>query len=72
MQLYLLTREETAYYDEYDSKLIRAKSQKQAREIANENVGDEGKIWDDKKLVKSTIIVNHGEVGVVIESFNAG
>ena len=71
MRLYLLTQE-AAHYDEYDSKLIRAKSQKQAREIANENVGDEGKIWGDKKLVKSTIIKNKGEVGVVIESFNTG
>lgn len=71
MRLYLLTRENHDY-DEYRAKLIRARTQKQARRIANEHVGSEGKIWENKELVKRTIIINEGTVGEIISSFNAG
>ena len=71
MRLYLLTRTDGPTYDAYEAKLIRAKSQKQAREIANIDTGDEGEIWVDKKQVKSTILKNKGRVGEIITSFNA-
>ena len=71
MRLYLLFRKELTY-DAFGAKLIRAKSQKQARKIANEEVCGEGEIWENKELVECTVITNEGTVGVVIASFNAG
>lgn len=71
MTLYLLKRAEYDY-DEYDERLIRAASETHAREIADENPGDEGKIWTDTGLVTATIIKPNGEPGEIIGSFNAG
>ena len=71
MRLYLLTNVDVSW-DSYDAKLIRAETQKQAREIANQNFGAEGAIWNDKNLVKSTVIANKGNIGEIIASFNAG
>ena len=72
MKIYLLKRIDGPDYDEYDEKVIRAKSEKQAREIANKNVGDEGQIWADKNLVVAEIVTAAGEPGVISDSFNAG
>ena len=72
MRIYLLKRIGDAGYDEYVEKVIRAKSQKQAREIANENVGDEGQVWTDKKLVVAEVVTPAGEAGVISEAFDAG
>ena len=68
MKLFLLKRTDGADYDEHDAKVIRAKSEKQAREIANENTGDEGKIWGDKKEVTCEIVTAAGEAGALLES----
>ena len=72
MKLFLLTRIEHADWDEYEEKLIRSTTHKQARIIANQHVGDEGRIWEDAKLVKCEVLKANGEEGVVMLNFNAG
>lgn len=74
MKLYLLRRKDfdNISYDEFVSRLIRAKSATRAREIANQNVGDEGTIWQNPEAVECQIVFNTGEEGVIIENFNAG
>jgi hypothetical protein len=74
MKLYLLSRDNifTCEYDEYDEKLIRAKTSKEARLIANESTGSEGKIWEDTKKVKVKEIKVTGKSGVIMTSYNAG
>ncbi len=59
-------------YDEYDSKIVRAETGKQARLIANEHVGDEGLIWTDETKVKCERIENEGLAVELLASFNAG
>jgi hypothetical protein len=59
-------------YDYYEAKLVRAKSEDEARKIANEIVGDEGKIWEDKELVACKIIKKMGNSEVIISSFRGG
>lgn len=75
MRIFLLKQVDDggAYSDEYEEKVIRAKNENQAREIANENTGDERQIWDDKELVTCEIVTSStGEIGVISDSFNAG
>jgi len=72
MALYLLERKpKDVGYDEFDAKLIRARSEGQARKIANENTGDEGKTWH-RKGVRCTRIFVSGISKEIIGSFCAG
>ncbi len=72
MALYLLERKpKLVGYDEFDAKLIRARSEIQARKIANENTGDEGKVWHQKGI-KCTRVFVSGKEKEIIASFNAG
>ncbi len=70
MKIWILKRDDHGY-DEYDGKVIVAKNAKRAREIANENTGDEGRIWTDAALV-SCEEIKATEEGEVLGSFNAG
>ena len=70
--LYLLRQKGSVEYDEYDSKLIRAKSEKEAREIASRHLGDEGSIWDEPEFVECVRVYSSGESMEIIASFNAG
>ena len=58
-------------YDSFDSKVIVAKNKDAARKIANQHVGDEGMVWEDRDLVKCKRVKTDKE-SVVCESFNAG
>lgn len=70
MKIYLLERKECGY-DEYGAKVIVAKNEARAREMANEQVGDEGKIWTDETQVTCTIVDLKKEM-VVSAEFHAG
>ena len=72
MKIFLLERTDGYGYDEYDAKIIRAKDEGKARELANNCTGDEGNIWTDEKEVACKQITVAGEEGVVLASFNAG
>ena len=73
MKLWVLEVIESGGYDEYDSKAVIAEDEVQARSLANENTGDEGKIWVYPTHVACTEISldKYGPI-VLLESFNAG
>ena len=71
MALYLLTRNGKCDYDEYHEKVIRAGTESEARRIANDNVGDEGKIWDSL-AVDAEIVDPFGKPGEILGDFHAG
>ena len=72
MKLWMLSRLDGYGYDEYDSKIVRAPTEDEAREIANESTGFEGSIWTDKSLVECSQLKASGEAGEIRGSFNAG
>jgi hypothetical protein len=62
-------------YDTYDAMVIAASSAKRARQLANEETGDEGKIWADANMVSCEMIgraCSSVVEGRIIGSFNAG
>lgn len=69
MKLWLITRTDYGY-DEYDAFVIRADSEHRVREIAAEKAADEGAATWLNAAVKE--ISEHGEEGIVLDSFNAG
>lgn len=66
MKIYLLERKECSY-DEYGLKVIVAKNEARARELANEQVGDEGRIWTDASQVTCTKVDTKKEMVVAAE-----
>lgn len=71
MKIFLLERIGAVGWDEYTGKVIVAKDEARAREIANQDTGDEGTIWNDPQKV-SCVVVDKTVEGIVLESFNAG
>ena len=80
MKLYLLEQNDNNNYDTYDSCLVCAENEADARTIApNGNEFKESERWSDWALSKDSITCEEiGEAndkqerGVVIASFNAG
>ena len=70
-KVWLLRRPGSIGYDEYDSKVVVAHTQEDARYWANVNTGDEGMIWNDPNEVLCSEIDYEHEY-VLLESFNAG
>lgn len=70
--IYLLKRQHHVGWDEFESKVVRADSEQLARTLANETVGDEGKIWNDPSEVECVVISPDGPSCVIMEAFNAG
>ena len=70
--IYLLKRLDDIGWDEYAAKVVRAESEKEARALANENVGDEGSIWEDSDLVSCEVVYLREDSAVILESYNAG
>lgn len=73
MNIYVLEVIDHNYvdYDSYDGKVVVAENEVQARKISNKRTGDEGKVWEDAKIV-SCRIIDVGETRVVLASFRAG
>ncbi len=71
MKVYILRMIGIVGYDEYDAKMVVAKNEIRARELANMAYGGEGKIWQDEKMVICNKVDKQVE-GVVLASFNAG
>ena len=55
MKVYILEQLNPGW-DQYEDKLVVAKTEKRARKLANISYGDEGPIWDDKTQVKCSIV----------------
>lgn len=67
------TNDGHANYDAAHGFVVRAESAEDAREIAAENCGDEGRdIWKDPARSTSQALLHHGERGIVLTDFNAG
>jgi hypothetical protein len=74
MPIYLLERsdDDDVDWDEYEAKIIRAKTVKEARSIANRHTGDEGCIWDNVIKVKCIQIPVCGESEELMGLFHPG
>ena len=59
-------------HDSYYGKVIRGKTEASARKLANETVGDEGKIWEDSGKVSCQEITIKGNEEVILTDFLAG
>jgi hypothetical protein len=73
MKLYLLKQKGRYSYDEYDSKLVRAENETQARFVASLKPGDEGEatwLLDCYSSVEE--VTQEGPSEQIIGSFNAG
>lgn len=72
MELYILDRKGERGYDQNEAIVVRAISPKQARQIANDNCGDEGgKVWLSPKDSTCKVLSRHGKIGKIIVAFNA-
>jgi hypothetical protein len=71
IKLFLLTRNESVVGDEYSSCVVAAGSEKEARELANNESNDEGYVWTDGTLVDAQELSptsNEGVEGIVLWS----
>lgn len=71
MNVYLLHRLDSVGFDEYDAKVIIARTEGEARELANIKTADEGPIWNDPTKVACANLDMH-VARVVLESLRAG
>ena len=82
MNLYLISQDHNAEYDTYDSAVVAAHDESQARLIhpsrglqSEDSKEDEYDVWTLRELVKVELIgkaVNGTSIGVICSSFNAG
>jgi hypothetical protein len=73
MPLYLIERTDDICFDEMVRQLVRAKSQKEARKLASENIGDEGVgVWLDKSRSTIEIISSKGKSCVIMDHYKNG
>jgi len=73
MKVWMLTRKAADVgWDEFDAKIVLADNQPTARVIANQNTGDEGKIWEHLTAVTCVEITLDGKPRELLGSFRAG
>lgn len=77
MKLFLLERTETIDYDEYDSCVVCAKNEEEAKEISIKELHEDTfSGWTDNKSVISATEIGTAKrgtkVGIILASFNAG
>lgn len=63
-------------YDSYIGFVIRADSERQARELAQAKVADEGRviynIWMNPQFSDCYVLPHDGDAGIILSSFHAG
>lgn len=62
----------TGGYDSFSSKVVRAKNEIRAREIANQIVGDEGSIWKDVNKVSCEWLDCKDKEEVICADYHSG
>ena len=75
MRIYLLKRrkQHNARYDEAMGFVVRAATVQEARAIASENAGDEGReMWMDANQTICTALVDTGKPGLILSDFLRG
>ena len=73
MNLWLLRKlDDALLYDANYGFVIRAENEVAARDLANSQASDEGKIWDDPAASSCELLDHDGSRGIVLTDFNAG
>ena len=74
MKLWLIEQSGRVGWDETIGFVIRAKSEIEAREIANKNSSgvEESITWSDPEHSSCVELKTAGEAGVILEAFKAG
>ena len=73
MKLWILARLGFVGYDEADGIVVAAESATDARMLASEHCGDEGKsVWLDEKSASCLVLAPGKTPRVIIVDFNAG
>ena len=67
--IFLLENNVRCRREDIEAKIVRAKTEKAAREFANISVSTEGKIWNDKNKVSCKEILPDGEDEEIITSY---
>ena len=70
MKLFKLTRTDSVDYDEYDSFVVRAKNEKEARDLLQKEHSYD--TWPNGSNVTCEVLRNKGDPEIIIGSFNAG
>jgi hypothetical protein len=73
LNLYLLSREDEAGYDQYDALIVAAESVKEAKTILPDVCSED--TWINPKDVKAKLIgvaTSKTKKGVILASYNAG
>lgn len=71
MKLFILERLDSVGYDEYDSFVVRAENETEARNLVGNNHYP-GKIWKCQESSSCEQIKTTGETKIILGSFNAG
>jgi len=69
-KLWLLKRTDNVSYDEYDSFVVRATTEKKARVIARKN--NSVSSWTDDVFIECKRLSVRGKAEIILGSFNAG
>ncbi len=72
MNIYLLKSLCDRGYDAYRAKVIRSPGEMEARRFANENCGDEGRIWENPNLVSCKVLESIGPVEEILTDYKNG
>jgi hypothetical protein len=59
-------------YDTFDSMVVRAETEKEARELAQKENYVNDNLWIDPLLSTCEPLNYDGEIGIIIASYNAG
>ena len=55
------------WYDKTFGFVVRAVSEEEARELANNKCGDEGTVWKDSSLCTCVVLAKNGLSEIIIE-----
>ncbi len=72
MNFYLLDNLYDVEDDTCQSKVVRASSEEEARQIANQSVGDRYKIWENPKLVSCELLDPDGPSEEILSDYKNG
>lgn len=67
--IYLLSVKAKAKCDSYTRKIVRAESEKAARQLANWSTGREGEIWTDPEKVSCEVVNQFGSSIVLMDEY---
>lgn len=72
MNFYLLELKYNEDYDTVQAQVVRANSEEDARRVANQRVGDEGRVWENPDEVRCELLDPSGPVEIILRDYKAG